>query len=190
MTDSSTGNRLIHKEKLFDAMRNLRYADYEEKAKGIEKLKEESKSSKLAIRKLKELLFNDDACVRILAAEALSITGSFPDEVVPFLKKVLKRSRTDNVSASTEPWLRRCLSGLYNYGALAMSAERTVWMYLYGHPFQDLKMDAAKVVSRFASKSVASWTILALLCRHRDTDIRHNAKAIVASDEFKNFLEK
>jgi hypothetical protein len=190
MAHSDDGLKIFHKEKLFQAIKSLNDSDHAVRRKGGIQLREEGKASTLARSKLRELIYDNDGCLRILAAEALSHTQSHPLDAVPVLETALDVGRSMEITKSLETWLRLCLGALYNFGDKALSAERSVWPYLHTQPNINLMLYATRVVSRFAKSSGASWTIFCLLCHHQDLTIRDYARKLMNSEEFKNYMKK
>ena len=181
--------KVIHREVLFKAIHSLSDSDFEVRSKGLFELREQSKESKLAQAKLRDLIYDADGCIRILAAEALSITQSYPHDAIPVLETTLEVGREIEITEKQEPSLRICLGALYNYGEAAMTAEAIVWQYLYAQPNPNLKIYSIRLVSRLAKYSEASWTILCLLCQHQDPIIRNYAREIMSSEEFKTLYK-
>lgn len=189
MDKNNQDRRVIHKEILFEAIRCLNKSDYEIRSKGLVKLRDQSSDSELARIKLRDLIYDSDGCMRILAAEALSITRSHSYDAIPVLEATLEIGREMNISPVLEPWLRICLGALYRYGKAAITAENIVWQYLYAQANQNLKLYATRLLSRLAKFSDASWAILCLLCQHEDSEIRTYARQIVSSEEFEIYCK-
>jgi len=175
MNKNNKDQSIFHKEILFRAIRCLNSSDYEIRSKGIVGLRKESQQSKLARSKLKKLIYDPDGCIRIIAAEALSTTQSYPADAIPVLKTTLEIGLEINITAEIEPWLRICLGALYNYGESAINTENIVWKYLYAQSNKNLKLYTIRLLSCFAKISEESWTILCLLCQHEDLDVKNCA---------------
>jgi len=182
--------KVIHKQTLFQAMRCLNELDYDVRSKGMVYLREESKGSELARSKLRELIYDDDGCIRMLAAEALSLTQSYPSDAIPVLEVALEVAQPMEITGAVEPWLRICLGALFNYGDVAISSEGIVWQYLYAQPNQNVMLYAVRLVSRFARFSDASWAILCLLCQHQNSRIQNYARELMSSEEFKSYYKR
>jgi len=103
MNNCHQDRRVLDKEVLFEAMRCLNDSDYEIRSKGLVGLREQSKNSELARGKLRELIYDSDGCMRILAAEALSITQSHPSDAIPVLEAALEVGREMDITAEIEP---------------------------------------------------------------------------------------
>lgn len=183
-------SRVIHKERLFQSLTHLNSLDYGFRSKGMVQLREESKSSELAQAKLRDFIYDDDGCLRMLAAEALSLTQSHPTDAIPVLGTALEVGRKLTITDAVEPWLRMCLGALFNFSDLALPTEKVVWEYLYAQPNLNLRHYAARLVSRFSKYSNASWTILCLLCQHQDEDLRTYVRDLMSSEEFKLWIKK
>jgi hypothetical protein len=182
MNHFNEDRRVIHKEILFQSIRYLNDSDYEIRTKGMAQLREESKRSELARSKLRDLIYDDDGCLRMIAVEALSLTQSHPLDAIPVLERALEVGRPMEITDAIEPWLRICLGALFNYGDTALSAKSIVWQYLYAQPNQNLILYAVRVVSLFSKLSDASWTILCLLCQHHVSHIRNYARELMSSE--------
>lgn len=165
-------------------MSSLNKSDYDIRAKGMVCLREESQRSDLARAKLRDLIYDDDGSIRILAAEALSTTQSYPSDAIPLLEAVLEVGCTMEITDGVEPWIRICLGALFNYNEAASSSEILVWPYLYAQPNTNLILYATRLVSLFAKFSDASRTILCLLCQHHDSHIRNYARELMSSESF------
>lgn len=182
MDSFNEDDRIIHKEILFKSIRYLNNSDYDVRSKGMVQLREESKSSELARSKLRDLIYDNDGCLRMLAAEALSLTQSHPLHAIPVLRTALEVGRSMEITQTVEPWLRICLGALFNYGDMALSTENIVWQYLYAQPNENLRLYAVQLVSRFSKVSDASLAILCLLCQHQDSHIRNYARELMGGD--------
>ena len=190
MNDSHKNNKIIHRQLLFKALSSLSSTDYATRTEGMVHLREESLQSDIARSKLRDLIYDDDGCIRILAAEALSLTQSYPSDAIPVLEATLEAGTDVEITDKVEPWIRICLGALYNYGEAAKSAESLAWPYLYAQPSKNLTLYAARFISRFAGSTDATWTILCLLCRHEDPEIRNYVREIMKSDEFRDDIVK
>ena len=130
MDSFNEDDRIIHKEILFKSIRYLNNSDYDVRSKGMVQLREESKSSELARSKLRDLIYDNDGCLRMLAAEALSLTQSHPLHAIPVLRTALEVGRSMEITQTVEPWLRICLAHFSTTGT---------WHYqqkiLYGNIF-------------------------------------------------------
>jgi hypothetical protein len=186
----SEANMVIHKERLFQSLTHLNNSDYGLRSAGMVQLREESKGSELARSKLRDLIYDDDGCLRMLFAEALSLTQSHPKDAIPVLETALEVGRKLTITDGVEPWLRMCLGALFNYGDMALPTEKVVWEYLYAQPNPNLRRYAARLVSRFSKFSNASWSILCLLCQHQDEGLRTYARDLMSSEGFKLWIKK
>jgi hypothetical protein len=181
--------KLIHTKALFQALRCLNALDFETKTKGMAYLREESKNSEIVRQKIRDLIYDDDGCIRILAAESLSLTQSYSSDAIPLLEAALEVGMQMEITDKSEPWLRICLGALYNYGEASIPTERIVWQYLYAQTNENLILYAIRLVSRFAKFSDPSWTILCLLCKHQNSTIREYAREIMRGEEFKSYCK-
>lgn len=161
---------------------------YDNKLEGLMELREKIFKHSLARTKLRELLFDDDGSIRILAAEALSKTKSFPEEAIPVLQAVLDVCKENNMINERKDLLRITLGSLVNFEENSVLAENSIWPYVYTQNDINLQMYAIKAISKIAKVSDASWTILCLLCHHDNNEISDFTKDLMNSEDFKNYI--
>ena len=152
--------------------------------RSVVELRSYSKQYGSVRQRLRELLKDDDLLTRILAAEALSVAGVFPEEAVPVLTGFMDHVRSEGLVNDYVVLLGICLLALSHYGTKAVRAGLSVWMYIYSQDNVRLKVGAVGVVSRFAKVSKANRIILRNLCKSKVPDVREKARSIVRSREF------
>lgn len=161
---------------------------YEEKAKGIQYLREECRTKKEEAQlALRQCIWSDDGAIRILAAEALSLSRSYPKDSIPVLIATLQVGYERRQYEKDELWIGLALGALTNYGPLAIEAQVSVWPFLYAPTTEALQKMATRFVLRIAKTSDSAWTIACLLCHHENQVIRDLAKSIMNSEEFKGW---
>lgn len=163
--------------------------DYKSIYDTIKELQELSYSSEVAKAKLLSLIYSENIHTKIHAAESLSFTKSYPEEVIPVFQAFLEVAREQDKINECDGWLRLCLASIERYDEKAILAEKNVWEYLYTQKNTNLILYAIKSLSKIAKVSTASWTILCLLCHHEDETIRSFARDLMKSDDFKNYMQ-
>jgi hypothetical protein len=163
-------------------------SDYSSRADAVLELRELAVDSSSARDELRRLIREGDGGVRVLAAEALARTASFPDEVLPVLIATLDVYRERGLTEASEPWARVALGSIAKYGPESIMAEESVWPYLYAQHDTNLQMYAITAISRMAKASPASWTILCVMCQHANQVIRDFSRDLMNSDSFGEYI--
>ena len=168
-------NVIVHAEVLFSSLSVLGREDYMKRVPGLLELRKQSKSSQKAKDILKDLIYDKDGAIRMLAAEALSKTKAYPEHSVPVLQAVLEVTVEKDLIENGRDWLTIAFGALGNYGEHAVLAEESAWPYIYAQDNFQIKIRAMNFLSKIAPFSTASRTILKLLCNHENEEIRKYA---------------
>ncbi len=179
---------LLHTKTLLAYFTVIDSEDYTSIYNTIKELRELSYSSIKAKEKLLELIYSENIHIKIHAAESLSFTKSYPEEVIPVFQAFLDVAREQNKIAEMDGWLRLCLDSIGRYKEKAILAEKNIWEYLYTQNNVNLILYAIKALTKVAKVSTASWTILCLMCRHENETIKEFSRDLMKSDEFKNYV--
>jgi hypothetical protein len=190
MTHKERDNISVQTQALMAYLRATDGHDDESRTTGILELRNMALESRFARHELRRLIYAGDGATRILAAEALSRTASFPRDAIPVLIAVLDVCRKDDLAERGKDWARVALGALANYEKASVRAEKSVWPYIHAQRDPNLQLYAIKVVSVMAPVSEASWTILCILCRHEDAAIRDFCRELMSSDSFKEYVTK
>ena len=164
-------------------------SDYSRQLNGLMDLRQLSTDSEAARNELRRLIYEGDGAIRIHAAEALSLSCSYPKDAIPVLIAVLDVCRENDMIEKSESWLKVALGAIANYKEDAILAEDSVWPYIYTQENLNLQLFAITAISQMAKVSNASWTILCLLCRHENQAIRDFSRAIMESNYFKEYMK-
>jgi hypothetical protein len=156
----------------------LRLEDYDRRVPGLLELRKQAQTSQNARDILRNLIYDDDGAIRMLAAEALSKTRAYPEDSVPVLKTVLDVTFENNLFEKARDWLFIALGALGNYGEYAVEAEESAWPYLYAQEDLQIKLRTMNFLSKVAPFSAASRSILKLLRSHVNKEIRKYAEQI------------
>ena len=183
-----TDNILSHVNALLAYFTITDTGDYNTIYNNIKRLRELSYSSEKSKETLLKLVYSNNVHTKIHAAESLSYTKSYPEEVVPVFQAFLDVAREQNKIDEMDGWLRMSLGSLARYEEKAILAEKNIWEYLYTQNNLNLILYAIKALSKVAKVSTASWTILCLMCRHENETVREFSKDLMKSDEFKNYM--
>ncbi|OPX99884.1 MAG: hypothetical protein A4E60_02597 [Syntrophorhabdus sp. PtaB.Bin047] len=175
---------------LFAAVRFSREAPphSEARIRAVIELRAYSKEHETVRERLRELLKDDDILTRILAAEALSVAGAYPEEAVPVLQMFLDYARKAGQVDHYHAWLAMCFLALIHYGTRATSAFRSVLFYIYQQDNVRLKLGAVEVIARFAKTSKASRILLRGLCNSKMPEVKERVRHIVESREFREYM--
>ena len=185
-----TNKVLLHTKTLLAYFTVRDSEDYTSIYNTIKELSELSYSSNKAKEKLLELIYSENIHTKIHAAESLSFTKSYPEEVIPVFQAFLDVGREQNKIDEMDGWLRLCLGSIARYEEKAILAEKIIWEYLYTQNNVNLILYAIKALAKIAKVSTASWTILCLMCRHENETIREFSSDLMKSDEFKNYMSE
>ncbi len=183
---------VVDAKTLFAAVRLSREAPphSEARIRAVIELRAYSKEHETVRERLRELLKDDDIFTRILAAEALSVAGAYPEEAVPVLQMFLDYARKGGLVDHYHAWLAVCFLALIHYGTRATSAFRSVLFYIYQQDNVRLKLGAVEVIARFAKTSKASRILLRGLCSSKMPEVKERARYIVQSKEFREYMGK
>lgn len=185
-----TDKILLHTKALLTYYALKEMNDFEHIYHTMKELRELSFTSQTAREKLLTLIYSDNVHTKIHAAESLSYTKSYPEEVIPvfqtFLDVALKQNKIDDV----EGWLTLSLGSIARFEEEAIKAEKNVWEYLYTQNNVNLILYAIKALAEIAKVSTASWTILCLMCHHENESIRNFSRDLMKSKEFKKYTSK
>ena len=172
----------------FNSLKDIHDPKFKNRIKGIVRLRVEGHFSKIAKEHLKKLLSHKNIYIQILAAEALSDTRAFPNEVITCLREFLEQVMNNGYYNECNCLLIIALKSLEKYKEKAISAEKIIWNYIYAQKNHEIILKAIKIISWLSKISSASWTILCLLCRHEDQIIRDFSRNIMNSSDFKEHI--
>ncbi|MBI4684093.1 MAG: HEAT repeat domain-containing protein [Nitrospirae bacterium] len=189
MVPSDKDNILVQAKTILAYFRTANSSDYSCQTNGLTELRQLAIDSEAARDELRRLIYEGDSAIRILAAEALSRTASFPADAIPVLIAALDVGREPSMAEISEPWLRIALGAIANFEEDLILAEKSVWPYIYTQNNINLQLYAITAVSKMAKVSSASWTILCLLCNHENQIIRDFTRNLMNSDSFNNYLK-
>jgi hypothetical protein len=133
-----------------------------------------------AVSVLLELASHENGMVRFLSIAALARVGAEPKRVVPLLVAVLDAWREMGYPEDREDEAIIALVSLAKYGTAALPAESAVWPCLYARKNPELRQAAASVLVNTASESLASQTIVQLLCSDNDEPLREFCRGLIA----------
>ena len=190
MNPSDKENILVQAEAILAYSRASDGGDYSRQTNGLMELRQLAENSESARDELRRLIHEGDGAVRILAAEALSRTASYPEDAIPVLIAVLDVCREHNMVESWEPWLKVALGAIANYEEASILAEESVWPYIYGQDDLNLQLYAITAISKMAKVSSASWAILCLSCQHANQAIRDFSRGLMKNDSFKEYMQR
>ncbi len=185
-----TDKIILHTRALLAYFTLKEMKDFEPIYHTMKELRELSFTSKTAKEKLLSLIYSDNVHTKIHAAESLSFTKSYPEEVIPVFQTFLDVAREQNKIDDVEGWLTLSLGSIARFDEEAIIAEKNVWEYLYTQSNVNLILYAIKALAKIAKVSTASWTILCLMCHHEDETIKNFSRDLMKSDEFKNYMSK
>ena len=185
-----TNRVLLHTKALLAYFTVKDSNDYTSIYNTIKESRELSYSSDEAKKRLLELIFSENIHTKIHAAESLSFTKSFPQEVIPVFQAFLDVAKEQNKIDEMDGWLRLCLASIERYEDDAVFAQINIWEYLYTQKNVNLILYAVKALVKVAKISTASWTILCLMCRHENETIREFSRDLMNSGAFKDFMSK
>jgi len=184
-----TNKILLHTKTLLAYFTVKASEDYTSIYNTIKDLRELSYSSNEAKEKLLEFIYSENIHTKIHAAESLSFTKAYPEEVIPVFQAFLDVAREKNKIEEMDGWLRLCFGSIARYEETGILAERNIWEYLYTQNNVNLILYAIKALAKIAKVSNASWTILCLMCRHENETIKEFSKDLMKSEEFKNYMK-
>lgn len=187
---TSENNILRQAKAIFAYLQAAKDDDHGSRIEGVLELRRMHAGSKDVIQELRRLIYSDDGSVRIYAAEALSQTASYADDAIPVLQAVLDVIRENGWTERREEWARMALGAIAHYGDAAVVAETSVWPYIYTQKNVNLQLYAIQATAKMARVSEASWTVLCLLCRHEEQEIRQFAIELMNGAEFKRHMRR
>jgi len=190
MNPADKENILVEAEAILAYLRASDGSDYSRQTNGIMELRRLAIDSVAARDELRRLIHEGDGAVRILAAEALSRTASYPEDAIPVLIAALDVCREHNLIESSEAWLKVALGAIANYGEDSIQAEESVWPYIYTQDNLNLQLYAITAISKMAKVSNASWTILCSLCQHTNQAIRDFSRDLMKNDSFREYMQR
>jgi len=181
---------VVDAKTLFSAFRFSREAppNSEARIRAVIELRAYSREHAVVREHLRGLLKDDDIFTRILAAEALSVAGAYPEEAVPVLRMFLDYARKAGQVDDYHAWLAMCFLALMHYGTRATGAFRSVLSYIHRQDNVRMKLGAVEVIARFAKTSKASRTLLRGLCNSKMPEVKERARHIVKSKEFGEYM--
>jgi len=187
---SSNQNVMRQTKAVFAYLQAIKEEKSDQRLGGVLELQRMCDESRPAIDELRRLIYQGDGFVRLCAAEALSRTASYADDAIPVFQAVLDVVLDNNWTDSHEHMVKITLEALTNYEDAAVIAEQNVFPYVHTHDNMQLKLYAIQAIGKFARVSVASWTVLCLLCKNEDQTLKKYADDMMNSKEFEQYMKR